>query len=166
MGKVNSRRKRRNASGMLEVMATDDIGAFRTASGEIIDDHGEAKWEGYLESSRRCTVPGHLARVHKPLISTARLTKTGLLVLMDRKGGSSIKEGSTLGKKIKELISGELEKDERQRLAKLYVENGVYNMYLQGMDGKWQAFNVDSGAGQTVLPQRWSKLSGGTRQAA
>ena len=64
-------------------------------------------------------------------------------------------------------------KDTRQarsdELIRLYREDNIYNFYVKGFDGNWQAQNFDTGAAVSVLPRSYAKpvqqLPGSSRQA-
>ena len=45
----------------------------------------------------------------------------------------------------------------------LYVENGVYNFYVQDESYRWNPLNLDTGAASTVVPR--SMRPGGRGQA-
>ena len=71
------------------------------------------------------------------------------------------------------LISRAMTKGTRQartdELIKLYKEDNIYNFYVKGFDGNWQAQNFDTGAAVSVLPRSYAEsvqqLSGSSRQA-
>ena len=129
-----------------------DIGSFKTASGEIIPDEGAVRINGYLENGTPCYIPGRRAGVHKPLVSASRWGKKGMFMMMDGHGGTVIDDGSRLAQKIKKLIKEEFDRNPKEELVRLYLENGVYNFYVQNEDFSWTRYNLDSGAAETVFP--------------
>ena len=60
---------------------------------------------------------------------------------------------SPLGDKIRELVNEELRRDPEQEFTRLYVEDGVYNFYLQDEHFNWTKCNYDMGAAVSVLPK-------------
>ena len=140
--------------GCLDIMAADelDLNGFKTASGEIIEDGGPVNIRGYLENGMPCSIPGRRALVHKPLVAASRFGKKGLLMLMDGHGGTVIDGRGELAEKIKQLIVKEFSSRPQSQLVKLYLENGVYNFYVQNEDFTWAKYNLDSGAAETVMP--------------
>ena len=91
------------------------------------------------------------------------------VAILHSSGGSILSWNSTTGI----LISTAMTKGTRQartdELIKLYKENNIYNFYVKGFDGNWQAQNFDKGAAESVLPRSYAEtvqqLSGGSRQA-
>ena len=91
------------------------------------------------------------------------------LAILHSSGGSILSWNSPTGI----LISRALTKGTRQarsdELIKLHKENNIYNFYVKGFDGNWQAQKFDTGAAVSVLPRSYAEsvqqLSGGSRQA-
>ena len=73
-------------------------------------------------------------------------------MLMDGHGGTVIDGKGELAEKIKQLIVKEFSSRPQSQLVKLYLENGVYNFYVQNEDFTWAKYNLDSGAAENVMP--------------
>jgi hypothetical protein len=69
---------------------TRDLASFRTASGEIIEDEGPGRWEGYTEKGVLAHINGRRAAVHKPLISANKMHQKGTIGIVGAKGGAII----------------------------------------------------------------------------
>ena len=85
-------------------------------------------------------------------------------------GGGSVFSWNSSTRK---LISRAMTKITRQvrsdELIRLKREDNIYNFYVKGLDGRWQAQNFDTGAAVSVLPRSFAKpmqrWSGSSRQA-
>ena len=144
-----------------------DLNSFKTASGEILLDEGHLLWLCFLQDGRKCRLRGHVADVHKPLISAGNVLDKGKVAILHSNGGSILSWNSPTGNLIsRAMTKGTARYDE---LIKLYRESNIYNFYVKGFDGNWRAQNFDTGAAVSVLPRSYSKsmywLSGGSRQA-
>ena len=68
--------------------------------------------------------------------------------------------------KSNDKVTRQVRSDE---LIRLYREDNIYNFFVKGLDGSWQAQNFDTGAAVSVLPRSYAKpvqrLSGGSWQA-
>ena len=146
-----------------------ELNSFKTASGEILPDEGQLMWPCFLQDGRKCWLRGHVTDVHKPLISAGKVLGKDKVAILHSSGGSILSWNSPTGI----LISRAMTKGPRQartdELIKLYKENNIYNFYVKGFDGNWQAQNFDTGAAESVLPRSYAEtvqqLSGGSRQA-
>ena len=136
-----------------------EVNSFKTASGEIIPDGGECTKYGYLENGEQCYIGGRFASVHKPLVSASRMGKKGFLMLFDGHGGNVICGDGVLGKKIRQLVKDEFAWNPAENVIPLYLEDGVYNFYVQDENWKWQKYNVDTGAAETVHPMNTMEIN-------
>ena len=126
-------------------------------------------WPCFLQDGRKCWLRGHVTDVHKPLISAGKVLGKDKVAILHSSGGSILSWNSPTGN----LISRAMTKDTRQarsdELISLYREDNIYNFYVKGFDGNWQAQNFDTGAAVSVLPPSYAKpvqlLPGGSRQA-
>ena len=118
--------------------------SFKTASGEILPDEGQLMWPCFLHDGRKCWLRGHVTDVHKPLISAGKVLGKDKVAILHSGGGSIFSWNSTTGN----LISRALTKDTRQarsgEVIRLYREDIIYNFYVKGFDGNWQAQNSDT----------------------
>ena len=91
--------------------------------------------------------------VHKPLISAGKVLGKDKVAILHSSGGSILSWNSPAGN----LISRAMTKDTRQarsdELIRLYREDNIYNFYVTGFDGNWQAQNFDTGAAVSASPQ-------------
>ena len=129
-----------------------DIGAFRTASGEIIPDEGGHHQKGYNEQGHVVTLNGRKSDVHKPLIAGGKMFGKGFIGILTSGGGHVLPNNSWLSHAIMDLIWWY---GEQEMALKLYQEKGVYKFYLQNEDYKWVQYNLDTGAAVTVFPRTW-----------
>ena len=136
-------------------ISTMDLSGFCTASGEIIEEQGNASQAGYSERGRAMRFRRKLHNVHKPLVSMSQVAGKGNLAIMTSDGGSVI-EADSIGGRLITAVLAKIRNRTRPgaggELLRLYNENGVYNFYLQCADGTWKRYNLDSGAAATVFP--------------
>ena len=129
--------KRDGAPGGTEL----ELNSFKTASGEILPDEGQLMWPCFLQDGRKCWLRG--------CSQASDLSRQGV----HSSGGSILSWNSPTGN----LISRAMTKGTRQARSdepiKLYKENNIYNFYVKGFDGNWQAQNFDTGAAVSVLPR-------------
>ena len=146
------------AATSLEIAAVDkELNSFRTASGEIIADDGPAKWHGYTEAGKPTNIKGRTADVHKPLVAAGKVVKSGKMIIMYGDGGFVMDAAGWLGERLQQVCDDGLWRDPKQVELQLYLENGIYNFYLQAEDSSWKRFNLDTGAAEIVLPRNWQK---------
>ena len=93
--------------------------------------------------------------------------KKGTLAVVDDQGGAIYRTNSWIGQAIRQLVRQAGRKEE---LIHLYLENGVYNFYVQSEEGEWICQNYDTGAGETAIPRKYKQQQqrqqqGGHRQA-
>ena len=146
-----------------------ELNSFKTASGEILPDEGQLMWPCFLQEGRKCWLRGHVTDVQRPLISAGKVLGKDKVAILHSGGGSIFSWNSPTGN----LISRAMTKDTRQarsdELIRLYREDIIYNFYVKGFDGNWQAQNFDTGAAVSVLHRSYAKpvqqLPGGSRQA-
>ena len=141
------------------------------------------KWKKHLLHWNRCFFQcSHWKkhRIGKHRCATLKLEKTPLtleitpcpkdkVAILHSSGGSVLSWNSPTGN----LISRAMTKDTRQarsdELIRLYRQDNIYNFYVKGFDGNWQAQNFDTGAAVSVLLRSFAKpvqqLPGGSRQA-
>ena len=62
--------------------ATLEISAFKTASGELVEDEGLGRWDSYTASGLRVNVKGRVAQVRKTLVSAARMCAKGTIAVL------------------------------------------------------------------------------------
>ena len=125
-------------------------------------------WPCFLQDGRKCWLRGHVTDVHKPLISAVKVVGKDKVALLHSSGGSIFSWNSSTGNLISRamMVARQVRSD---GLIRLYREDNIYNFYVKGLDGRWQAQNFDTGAAVSVLPHSYAKpvqrLSGGSRQA-
>ena len=134
-----------------------ELNSFKTASGEILPDEGQLMWPCFLQEGRKCWLRGHVTDVQRPLISAGKVLGKDKVAILHSGGGSIFSWNSPTGN----LISRAMTKDTRQarsdELIRLYREDIIYNFYVKGFDGNWQAQNFDTGAAVSVLHRSYAK---------
>ena len=156
--------------GALMVGGTEfELNSFKTASGEILPDEGQLMWPCFLQDGRKCWLRGHVTDVHKPLISAGKVLGKDKVAILHSSGGSIFSWNSSTGNLISRAMTKVTRQVRSDELIRLYREDNIYNFYVKGLDGRWQAQNFDTGAAVSVLPRSYAKpvqrLSGGSRQA-
>ena len=143
--------------------------SFKTASGEILPDEGQLMWLCFLQDGRKCWLRGHVTDVHKPLISAGKVLGKDKVAILHSSGGSILSWNSPTGILISRAVTKGTRQARTDELIKLHKENNIYNFYVKGFDGNWQAQNFDTGAAVSVLHRSCAEpvqqLSGGSRQA-
>ena len=111
----------------------DGATQYRTASNELVGDQGGYRVTGQAENGCANRVTGRLANVHKVLVSASRCATHGRNGWVTQDGGYLIPDDSPLSHKIKKMIHKEASKQQTS-LIPMYLENGVYNFYLEVED--------------------------------
>ena len=126
-------------------------------------------WPCFLQDGRKCWLRGHVTDVHKPLISAGKVLGKDKVAILHSSGGSIFSWNSSTGNLISRAMTKITRQVRSDELIRLYREDNIYNFYVKGLDGRWQAQNFDTGAAVSVLPRSYAKpmqrLSGGSRQA-
>ena len=120
---------------------------YKTASGELLEDHGQVRLYGSDENYTNKTMNARVTDVHRILASGSELCKKNIVTL-DSGGGFIVPSNSRAARKIRESIL----KEEECGVTKLRVERGVYVV-----DCYW----VDHGKTEEMKGQ----MSGNSRQA-
>ena len=76
--------------------------SYKTASGELITDHGGLRVQGTTEYGCGETFQGRNADVHKTLISASKVHSKGHVVVLDLTGGFFIPYNNTLASKLQQ----------------------------------------------------------------
>ena len=162
----------RNEAPLLALMVGGtefELNSFKTASGEILPDEGQLMWPCFLQDGRKCWLRGHVTDVHKPLISAGKVLGKDKVAILHSSGGSIFSWNSPTGNLISRAMTKATRQVRSDELIRLYREDNIYNFYVRGLDGRWQAQNFDTGAAVSVLPRSYAKpvqrLSGSSRQA-
>ena len=146
-----------------------ELNSFKTASGEILPDEGQLMWPCILQDGRKCCLRGHVTDVHKPLISAGKVLGKDKVAILQFCGGSILSWNSPTGILISRAMTKGTRQARTDELIKLNKENNIYNFYVKGFDGNWQAQNFDTGAAESVLPHSYAEtvqqLAGSSRQA-
>ena len=91
------------------------------------------------------------------------------VAILHSSGGSIFSWNSSTGNLISRAMTKVTRQVRSDELIRLYREDNIYNFYVRGLDGRWQAQNFDTGAAVSVLLRSYAKpvqrLSGGSRQA-
>lgn len=103
--------------------------SYKTASGELIPDHGGLSVRGSSESGYNVILNGRKADVHKTLVSAGMVHKKGHVAFLDAEGGYLLPGWSALSKKIQQIIRQEVWKE--KAAVKLYQEAGIYVGYTK-----------------------------------
>ena len=103
-------------------------GNYKTASGEIVSDEGAGIIHGIGEDGIPRRVRGRVAGVHKVLVSASQSCRVGNVIVLTKHGGSIIPERDDIAKAVMKLQTAASGK---KGITPLYVENGVYNLYLK-----------------------------------
>ena len=126
-------------------------------------------WPCFLQDGRKCWLRGHVTDVHKPLISAGKVLGKDKVAILHSSGGSIFSWNSHSGNLISRAMTKVTRQARSDELIRLYREDNIYNFFVKGFDGRWQAQNFDPGAAVSVLPRSYAKpvqqLSGGSRQA-
>ena len=102
---------------------------YRTASGEVIEDRGGLAVSGWSESGHPVRLSGRRADVHKVLVAAGQVHTRGHITILEKGGGYIIPGESDLAKKIKRLVSNEI--DHVVGVLPIYEEKGTYAGYVQ-----------------------------------
>ena len=133
-------------------------------------DEGQLMWPCFLQDGRKCWLRGHVTDVHKPLISAGKVLGKDKVAILHSSGGSIFSWNSSTGNLISRTMTKVTRQVRSDELIRLYREDNIYNFYVKGLDGSWQAQNFDTGAAVSVLPRSYAmpvqRLSGGSRQAS
>ena len=93
-------------------------------------DHGGARLTGKDEAGWRSSIAGRVADVHKTLASASKIAAAGSSAWITGDGGWLIRSDSALAWKIGKMVDKESRKSKCDMIP-LYLENGVYNFYLE-----------------------------------
>ena len=104
---------------------------YRTATGEYVEDQGPAIIAGTDEYGIVRRLRGRAVEVHKTLACASQLISKGQDCFLYDDGGWLMPSGSELAQKIRKLVEEYSARNYTPGLLPMYVENGVYNFYLQ-----------------------------------
>lgn len=118
---------------------------YRTASGETIEDQGEAILKGRCEHGISRTLRARRADVHKVLVSGAKAAKFQDAWITEG-GGYLVPRTSPIAKGMQKELDRLIKMHGDKGLIPLYEENGVYNFYLRREAPPAQDVQRDGGA--------------------
>lgn len=104
------------------VFGEAQITQYKTASGELLEDHGTTLWQRRNYTNK--TMNARVTDVHRILASGSEVCKKNIVTL-DSDGGFIVPSNSRAARRIRESIQKIL-KEEDCGVTKLRVERGVY----------------------------------------
>ena len=121
--------------GLTSSDGKDGVYAFKTASGEVVDDHGGGALTGRGEDGAPRRLRGRIADVHKPLVAASQTCEKDNVVLMTAGGGVILRRWHPAAIAMEKAL-----KFNRQwypsGITDLYQERGVYNFYIELQESK------------------------------
>ncbi len=113
-----------------EPVQEGDGTTYRTASGETIEDQGEAILRGHCEHGVLRKITARRADVHKVLVAGSAAAKFQD-AWITKGGGYLVPRSSPIAKGLEKELHKLIKKYGDKNLIQLYEENGVYNFYLR-----------------------------------
>jgi hypothetical protein len=113
-----------------EPVQEGDGTTYRTASGETIEDQGEAILRGHCEHGIIRKITARRADVHKVLVAGSAAAKFQD-AWITKGGGYLVPRSSPIAKGLEKELHKLINKHGDKNLIRLYEENGVYNFYLR-----------------------------------
>ena len=105
---------------------------YKTASGEQIEDKGQACFEGTDEYGIARRLKGRLTGVHKGLASASAMAEAGGQdFYLGSDGGFAVSRKSALGQELRKAVRDIVRRHGARSVLPIYVERGVFNFYLQ-----------------------------------
>ena len=104
--------------------------SYKTASGELVEDQGEAVLRGAGEDGGLRSMKGRVVSVHKALISASAVRQKGNHIYIGPDGsGAIVPKGHAAGKLLDRAVR--MMEKKPKGCVWLYEEGGVYNFYLK-----------------------------------